>query len=408
MLSENEKRELLNSIVESPGFKDSKRYADLLLYLMEKSISGEHLKETTIAHEFFGRDVSFDPGKESFVRSYISGVRKRLDHYYLTLTEPVKYTATIPKGQYNIHFTPVEQIPEKKVKFTLNKRQLLIGSISFFVLICAFYFIDQVIIPHSSNFELLKNPVLANFVGTPAKKTIIALGDYFFFTDNKPQPDERTYLRNSDINNENDLQVWKMTDPKDRKKYEALNFTYFRPSTNLGLLKIVSRFNYESENFEVKSASALKWQDFEKSNVIFIGSIKTLYILDTLLLKTNFRYNVKTRNVSIIEKNGTSSKSFTVPQFRDGRYSEDCSIILKIPGSSRNSILILAGFGEVGVMGSVKIALENNFCDLIKTNFNTRLESSNQYFSLISKVTGVQQTVFNYNMAAFSHINTSE
>ena len=402
MISAEEKIEILKKLLDSPDFKDSKRYGELLQFLMEKSIKGENLKETTIAHEFFGKEFSFDPGKESFVRSYVSGLRKRLEHYYLTSTQPKKYIISIPKGQYNIQFDSVIEKPVPAGTSGLSKRLVIILALSFVVVAAGLFLLVPVIKSAFSPSDVRKDPLLSNFVGSSSKKTIIALGDFFFYTDDKPLPDERTYLRSSNINSERDLNEWLKAHPEYAGKYRALNYTYLRPSSCLSILSLVSRFNNASENFEIKMASALKWQDFEKTNVVFIGSLKTLYILDTLLLKTNFRYDASTKDIHIIDKSGADTKFFHVNPVRSGRFMEDFGIVLKIPSSNNNKILILTGFSSVGIMAAVKLAIEDNFCDNFKKAFSVELPDAQQHFIVISKTNGVEETVFEYKMQYYN------
>ncbi len=400
MALEQEKKDILAKILESPDFKDSKRYAELLQFLVQKSFIGEILKESTIAHEFFGRDRSFDPGKDSFVRSYISGLRKKIEHYYLTTPEQFKTKICIPKGQYNVHFVESDLCPPKTNQFVFKKSYLIYPLVTLALILFTAAIVGLLFFLQDSKNEIKDDPFLSSFIGTPANKTIIALGDYFFFTDNQIFPKNRTYFRLSDINNEKDFLEWLEKNPGQKGKLEPLNFTYHRTSASLGLLKVLQRFK-DTDNFEVKMASELKWQDFEKKDIIFIGSLKTLYILDTLLEKTNFRCNLAKNEISIIPGNGEEKKYTRADPVRAGRYSEDYGIILKISNSNLNSIMVLTGFSEVGITAAVKIAMDEKFLDSLKSHFNVTLYDSHKYFSVISKAEGVHQTLFSYKLEGF-------
>ena len=405
LITENEKKNILLDILASPGFKDSKRYAELLQFLMDKSVTGESLKETTIACEFFARDSSFDPGKESFVRSYISGLRKRIEHYYLTTPLAVTYKITIPKGQYNLHFESTPETLSEKKKFEYTKKHIAAGLLLLLIPVVTFYFGTTMAKKDEGIGELAKDPLLSSFVGTPSNKTIIALGDYFFYTDNNTSPQEHIYFRNPHINNEKDFQDWVNANPENKGKYQPLSFAFLRPSTSLCLQSIVNKFKFDKSNSEIKMASSLKWQDLETANVIFIGSLKTLYILDTLLQKTNFRYNTHNADLSIIDKNGSNTKSFHANTLTPGRFSEDYSVILKIPSSNNKSILILTGFNELGINGALKVAIEENFSETVNSNFKVRIHDSD-HFTAICKVNGVHETVFGYKMQEFITIDS--
>ena len=54
-ISDHEKQLLLSQILESPEFHESKRYQEILQYLIEKSSSGSSLKEFEIARDLFGK-----------------------------------------------------------------------------------------------------------------------------------------------------------------------------------------------------------------------------------------------------------------------------------------------------------------------------------------------------------------
>ncbi len=83
-INNNEKEQIISEILSSAEFKDSQRYQDLLKYLVEKTEEEGSVKEIEIAIDVFGKDSSFDPNSNPLIRSYISNLRKKLEHYYLT------------------------------------------------------------------------------------------------------------------------------------------------------------------------------------------------------------------------------------------------------------------------------------------------------------------------------------
>ena len=115
MINETEIDLILSQILISPDFKDAKKYQDLLSYLVKASSKGEHIKEITIAHEIFGKNSNFDPSEDPSIRVYISNLRKKLEHYYLTTNDIFPYKIDIPKGHYVVKFTPFKlQINENR------------------------------------------------------------------------------------------------------------------------------------------------------------------------------------------------------------------------------------------------------------------------------------------------------
>jgi Tol biopolymer transport system component len=76
---------VLARIGMSQVFASSKRLFSLLEFIVGNATSGDRaLKETAIGVGFCGRDPSYDPKKDSIVRTQASRLRDRLDEYYRT------------------------------------------------------------------------------------------------------------------------------------------------------------------------------------------------------------------------------------------------------------------------------------------------------------------------------------
>ena len=83
-LEREEVRKQLRQILASPVFQNSKRYAAVLKYIVDQTLSGcgDKLKERTIGIEVFERAPAYDTATDHVVRSAASEVRKRLAQYY--------------------------------------------------------------------------------------------------------------------------------------------------------------------------------------------------------------------------------------------------------------------------------------------------------------------------------------
>jgi hypothetical protein len=84
LLSEKRIRDQLERILGSPVFRNSKRYAAVLRYIVEQTLArnGRCLKERTIGVDVFGREPDYDTSSDHVVRSAMAEVRKRLAQYY--------------------------------------------------------------------------------------------------------------------------------------------------------------------------------------------------------------------------------------------------------------------------------------------------------------------------------------
>jgi hypothetical protein len=96
--------EHLETVLASPVFASSKRCQDFLRYVVLESTQGRgHLiKERIIAHEVFGRGLSFEPNEDALVRVKAREVRKRLVDYYKSSPES-SIRIDLPLGGYAPH-----------------------------------------------------------------------------------------------------------------------------------------------------------------------------------------------------------------------------------------------------------------------------------------------------------------
>jgi adenylate cyclase len=106
--AESAVREQLERILISPDFAAAEVARKLLRFLVEESLAGRSssIKEYTIAVEVLGRDSSFDPKVSPAVRVEASRLRRRLEHYYLTLGRSDPVLIEVPRGTYVPAFLP--------------------------------------------------------------------------------------------------------------------------------------------------------------------------------------------------------------------------------------------------------------------------------------------------------------
>ncbi len=92
----------LNRVLQSQGFRSSKRSQDFLRYVVERTLDGqaETLKERTIGVDVFGRSSEYDPSDDATVRVKAGEVRKRLGLYYASEGRLDEIRIDLPHGTY--------------------------------------------------------------------------------------------------------------------------------------------------------------------------------------------------------------------------------------------------------------------------------------------------------------------
>ncbi len=92
----------LNRILGHPLFANSKRYPNLLRYVVDQRLAGssDGVKERTLGVEVFGRDPHYDTNADPIVRTTAVEIRKRLQEYYGAAGKESPIRIQLPAGSY--------------------------------------------------------------------------------------------------------------------------------------------------------------------------------------------------------------------------------------------------------------------------------------------------------------------
>ncbi len=110
----------LDRVLANPLFKNSRRYPNLLRYVVERTLDGNagELKERTLGIEVFGREPNYDTNLDPIVRTTAAEIRKRLAQYYQDPHHDLELRIDLPLGSYAARFhlpaekpVPVALIP---------------------------------------------------------------------------------------------------------------------------------------------------------------------------------------------------------------------------------------------------------------------------------------------------------
>jgi hypothetical protein len=92
----------LERILDTPQFRISRRYPNLLRHVVEQVLEGraDGLKERTLGIEVFGRDPAYDTNADPVVRMTAGQVRRRLAEYYQESGREREIRIELPVGSY--------------------------------------------------------------------------------------------------------------------------------------------------------------------------------------------------------------------------------------------------------------------------------------------------------------------
>ena len=105
-------REALDELLGWPGVARSPQLAELLRYVVEKTLAGEAagIKAYSIAVDVFGRPLGFDPQADPIVRVQARRLRTLLEQYYQSDQSHGPVQIHLPLGRYVPEFKLVEPI----------------------------------------------------------------------------------------------------------------------------------------------------------------------------------------------------------------------------------------------------------------------------------------------------------
>jgi hypothetical protein len=105
-------RTQLERMLADPLFKNSRRYPNLLRYIVEHTLAGSlgELKERTLGVEVFGRQPDYDTNADPVVRTTAGEIRKRIAQYYHEHGREAEIRIDLLPGSY----IPVFETPAAK------------------------------------------------------------------------------------------------------------------------------------------------------------------------------------------------------------------------------------------------------------------------------------------------------
>jgi hypothetical protein len=392
-----EKAAILSQIVKSPDFKDSKKHQDLLKFLVERPSSADVLKETEIALAVFGKDTKFDPTTDSLVRSYISTLRKKLDHYYLTTDDLCSFKLEIPKGHYTIQFTSPAAKPSQN---TYNLSFPRLRNVSWVILLLLVLVLSYREFFRGSSTgtdarSVAANPLWNDFIAPNGRPTLIVFGDFFFMRE-RAKPNG--YYRSIMINTIEDYLDYINQNPEFGKRYMKANFTYLRPSAPWGLMQILPILQHGTTTISMNLASQVSPDDFKTNNIIFIGSFKTLYLLKNFLSSLKLEFDLTNASFRIRDKDSDSVHVFRPEMLTIGTLVKDYGVIAKGEGPEGSKLLVLSGFSETGVIQAAQAASDPNLFKAIAERYPPGAHIDPATLTLVFSAEGITQSLYSTNI----------
>jgi hypothetical protein len=410
--SNKEIKSIVNVVLQSKDFKDSPIYSNLLSYLTQSSLSKKIPKEITIAIDIFGKDSSFNSNKDSTVRHHILVLRDKLDNYYKNEGKEDKFRLVIPKGHYEIQL-----IASKNEQLKILNRLILSLKRWEVIVIVILLFINLFFIFRQTNINSLSSSPKTPYFVDPQDKiwgaffkngypVSIILGDDFWMDEYNPEFRRYRQVRDWKISSENDLSDFLIKYPKGNLVKSEITGIPFGAADNLvDILHIVYHFQ---NDVSLSMSSSLSLDKIRDRNIIYIGELKNLRTLNKIFYKTPIRYQYfpDERLFIVNEKSNVVDTFLRVeaPYEQQNKYNVDYSLLIKMPGFSKENFMFIVGFGYGGRLERTKMLANSALRMKFIEDINKINKSVPEYFIALFEVKSIERTGFSNELKYFKEI----
>lgn len=406
MINDSTRQKLLEKILNSQEFASSSVYGNYLKYLVQSSIEEKNLKETTIAIEFFEKDSDFNPAEDTIVRSHTYKLRKKLERYYFTEGKDDKFRFKIPKGHYEVAIIKINEnkfAPHNLLFLFKTHYQLLI----IILLITAFVLALLEVTSLKKKLEdyIVVNP--DNFIWkeiTHSKlPTLVVPGDHFLFNFRSNELNREFGVRDMAINSIQDLDSLKARFPN--KNLVQSPEPYFPYHSIWSLPSVLSVLFSYNQKIIMRKASAISPQMLDEYNVVYLGSIKTLYTLRHLLSRTHFDFNISPHEIKYTDPDSNITRTYSTNLHSSGP-NEDLVLALKLRGPVNNTIYMITSYHSLGAPEIAGYLINPEAEIELKNIFSKKYNTTPEYFGILFKVTGIDKTAYKTEVLEYEMYNS--
>lgn len=386
-MSESELKNISEKVLDSKLFRKSKTYQNLLRYLLEKNLTEEAPKETSIAIDVFNKGLDFNPSEDTTVRVHVHKLRKKLDEYYHNEGKDDQIRITIPKGHYEIHFKQVDHDTQQD-KGTRIKFYALFIALVFFICSTLFLLITDF---RFNSRELIKqdDPLWANFFNNKYPISIV-IGDFLVFHETDKLTGRRRRIQDYSINTEDELEAFKNKYPE--KEIDEWVLGELPHNSLYNAIDLQPVFLSFGKKFEFAFTLKLDLNYIANRNIIYIGEFKNLRILENLT--ASFPFEIETLpwwmgEITIDEDSTYTLKTFQ--QWDKNQFTKDLGMIAKLRGPKGENYIICAGFGYNSQIRMVKLLSTPDGLAQIEKSILDENKNVPKYFVSIFEVSGFAQ-----------------
>ena len=370
MLTNEEKKQLVERILNGNTFVKSPTSSVLLQYLVNATIDGIDVKETTIGVDLLGKNFDSDKGNAR-IRVNIYNLRKKLETYYEKEGKDDPWRIVINKGQYQTEF-----IQNTNQKTSVNVTRYWLWSLA------AALFLSWGIFAVS---QIIPNPVFWRSFFTNNKPTTLFIGDSFGVM-GTTETGSTGWIRDYNINNLDDLYSFLENHPELKDKLSPANYYYTTGMAAYTSKEIAELFQQHRTDFSIRFTSNTNYSDIIEGNAIYAGPIKNNNKFIHFFNEENTRFKI---NDGKLFFSGNSQQPDTVFVLTMEGLEFEYAIVSRLEGTEQTAQFIFFSDHDIGVKATVEYFTNP---DSLKAFSNRYFEGQDVPFTALFETWGIERT----------------
>ena len=358
--------------IRSSGILGQARLLQLFNYLVICTAAGRVPKEAEVAVEVFGREPTADLSQDASVRVYIHNLRRKLEQHYADAGRSERQILVLPKGEYRLlllsraDIEPVSsealeaprvaQFPPASVAPS-NRPRWWLATIALALLVVTAGSIWVAARVRADPLDTVRQTPIWSSILHSTRPLLLVVGDYYIFGDNEGGMDVTRLVREFSVNSKADLEQFLLSRPKDASRYQDVGLSYLPTSTAYALATLMPVLAPAGRRLRIILASELAPRLLKNDDVIYIGLLSGLGVLQTPALSTSRFHFGDSFDELIDGKTGARYVSQALDYDDDpatatssGKSSyRDYGYFSQLTGPSGNRIVIVGGMQDEGL-----------------------------------------------------------
>ncbi len=383
--NEAKAREYLAKISTNTLFESSPKYAELLTYLVEKALNGEHLKEFTIGVEFFKKSYENEVS-DSAVRVKMHNLRKKLAAYYGSEGSEDEIKFCFESRSYNLL---IKSNPRRAaMRFNRSVAATLAALLLLVVVGLA--------VSRSLRTEYFWHYFMDH--NTP---TICILADHLVL---KTKIDGATVaLYHPQITTKKEFEQHKTEQYRSGVNIDTLtirDFTFFTRSIPYAMQRLGWFYGRHNHHFTQLYERDFDFSVAKDANIIYVGQLKLMDRSKLIFLQNSSKFRYENNIYHVTGSDGRVVKY--APKFANDEVCTEYGVVSYMPMSNGKRALFFTSDNDIGVMATIDKFTDRAFLKQLYRQLNDK----DSYFNILYRVDGAGRTNLKFEIIEIEEFQT--